>query len=56
MKGKEGSILGLILEPTPGYIVAAKLFVSGENTKEDVWYTLNADRTLQEVHSEEKED
>lgn len=52
VRGVEGSILGLILEPTPGSVVSARLFVP---TREQAgrWYTLRADRTL-EVHREKK--
>lgn len=38
--GKEGSILGLILEPEPGNIIAAKLFVPN-GQQSDHWYTLH---------------
>lgn len=54
VKGAAGSILGLILEPEPGVIEAAKLFVAGHNTKADTWYTLREDRNLMEVAHEEK--
>lgn len=47
VKGKHGSILGLILEPEPGNIEAARLFVVTGDVKEDTWYTLTEERTLQ---------
>lgn len=47
--GRKGSICGLILEPEEGIITAAKLFVAGEDGKEDAWYTLNGNRELVEV-------
>lgn len=46
VKGKMGSILGLIVEPEPGNITGAKLFVC---EKEDVWYTLHGSRELEEL-------
>ena len=46
VKGKIGSILGLIIEPEEGNITGAKLFVC---KKEDTWYTLRAGRKLEEV-------
>lgn len=55
VKGAAGSILGLILEPTPGQILAAKVFESGRDAKADTLYTLDADRKLREVPNEEKE-
>lgn len=55
VKGAEGSILGIIMEQEPGRITGAKLFVV-EKGQENKWYTLNEDRTLQEVEHEEKED
>lgn len=55
VKGPKGSILGLILEPEPGKIVAAKLFTV-EAEQSNKWYTLCPDRTIQEVQYEEKED
>lgn len=52
VKGAAGSILGLILEPQPGVITAARLFVTGRNAKPDTWYTLKEDRKLEEVEHE----
>lgn len=52
VKGAAGSILGLILEPQPGVITAARLFVTGRNVKTDTWYTLKEDRKLEEVEDE----
>lgn len=46
VKGKVGSILGLIVEPEPGNITGAKLFVC---EKEDTWYTLHGSRELEEL-------
>jgi len=47
VKGVTGSILGIIVEPEPGHIAEAKLFVC---TKEQSgkWYTLDGNRTLVE--------
>ena len=50
VKGAKGSILGLILEPEPGKIVAAKLFTV-EAEQSNKWYTLCPDRTIQEAES-----
>lgn len=49
VKGKEGSLLGLILETPQGEIIGAKLLVVGEEVKPDTWYTLNTNRELEEV-------
>lgn len=49
VSGEKDSILGLILEPEPGNIKAAKLFVPGEDAKANTRYTLTEDRTLLEV-------
>lgn len=49
VKGKRGSVLGLILEPEPGNIEAARLFIVDGDVKEDTWYTLTEDRTLQVI-------
>lgn len=49
VRGKAGSICGLILEPWEGQIAAAKLFVAGEDGRADTWYTLNAERELVEI-------
>lgn len=56
VKGKKGTICGLILESETGKIEAAKLFVIGEGTKANIWYTLTGSRTLEEVTDAEKED
>lgn len=58
VKGPLGSILGLIVEPELGHITEAKLFVVGpeSETREDIWYTLQDNRTLREVQNEEKDD
>lgn len=55
VKGTEGSILGLILEPSPGDIAAARLFTA-DGQQAGKWYTLRPDRTLQEVENEEEGD
>lgn len=53
VKGVEGSYCGLIVEPAPGVITAAKLFTPGEDAKPDTWYTLDVkDRRLVEVQDE----
>lgn len=49
VRGVEGSILGLILEPEPGQVVSAKLFVP-DRQQAGIWYTLRADRTLEVWH------
>ncbi len=55
VKGTEGAILGLIMEPQKGIITGAKLFVA---TAEQAgkWYTIGEDRKLQEVHDEKEGD
>lgn len=45
VRGVAGSILGLILEPEPGRVVAARLFVP-DRQQAGKWYTLTADRGL----------
>lgn len=54
VKGVEGAILGLILEPKKGEIISARLFVP-DKQQAGKWYTIDADRNLQEVQDEEKE-
>lgn len=54
VSGAEGSILGLILEPEPGRITTAKLFVAGADAKADTRYTIREDRSLQEVQHEKE--
>lgn len=56
VKGQAGSVLGLILEPEPGRITAARLFVAGEGAKKNTWYTIREDREIVEVQHEEKAD
>jgi len=56
VKGAAGSILGLILEPVPGVITAARLFEAGVDTKAGCWYTVDENGKLEEVPHEEKED
>lgn len=46
VKGVKGSILGLIVEPEPGWIEEVKLFVCSKE-QEGNWYTLNTDRKLE---------
>lgn len=45
VRGAQGSILGLILEPEPGKVTAARLFVP-EGKQAGRWYTLSRDREL----------
>ena len=53
VRGPEGAILGLILEPEPGQIEAAKLFVvSGEQAK--IWWTVDEERNIQEAERNEE--
>lgn len=41
-KGPEGSVLGLLLEPEPGFFTAARLFtVDGSRRKAGTWYTVD---------------
>lgn len=49
VKGAEGSVLGLILEPEPGKILQAKVFTTGKEGKENTWYTLTSERELREL-------
>ena len=52
-KGPEGAIIGLILEPEPGRIEAAKLFVvSGEQA--DIWWTVDTGRNIREEKKDEE--
>ena len=52
-RGPKGAILGLILEPEPGQIEAAKLFVaSGEQA--EIWWTVDGDRNIQEAERNEE--
>ena len=55
VKGAEGSILGLILEPEEGEIVSAKLFVP-DRQQAGKWFTIDTERNLLEVQDEEKTD
>lgn len=48
VKGVEGAILGLILEPMEGEIISAKLFVPNSQ-QAGKWYTVDKDRNLREV-------
>lgn len=49
VRGAAGSVLGLILEPQPGNIHCAKVFVAGKDAKADTWYTLTDERKLKEL-------
>lgn len=52
-KGPAGAILGLILEPEPGKVTAAKLFtVSGEQAGK--WWTVDTERIIREAENNEK--
>lgn len=53
VKGVEGAILGLILEPNKGEITSAKLFVP-DKQQAGKWYTVDENRNLKEVQDEEK--
>lgn len=55
VKGVEGAILGLILEPQKGDIASARLFVP-DRQQAGKWYTIDADRNLQEVQDEAETD
>ncbi len=48
VKGVEGAILGLILEPQKGKIANARLFVVSRQ-QAGKWFTIDADRNLKEV-------
>ncbi len=50
VRGPEGSILGLIVEPEPGLITEAKLFRGIRN----VWMEMEEGRKLREVRDEEE--
>lgn len=50
VRGPEGSILGLIVEPEPGVITEAKLF----RGVKDVWMEMDEGRKLREVWDEEE--
>lgn len=51
VKGAEGSVLGIILEPEVGSIVSARLFVPNRQ-QAGKWYTINENRELVEVGNE----
>lgn len=55
VKGVEGAILGLILEPQKGEIASARLFVP-DRQQAGKWYTIDADRNLKEVQDEAEAD
>jgi hypothetical protein len=46
VKGVTGSILGLILEPEPGTITAARLIEVTGDISPNTWYTIDIDRNL----------
>lgn len=48
VKGQEGAVLGLILEPELGNITAAKLFTA-DQTQAGKWWTVDEERNLIEV-------
>lgn len=50
VRGRNGSILGMILEPKPGRIKAARLVVVGSpGIKPGVWYTLTGSGSVKEA-------
>lgn len=51
VRGRTGSICGIVLEPENGNVTAARLFVAGRDAKADIWYTLDEDRELVEVEA-----
>lgn len=53
VKGPEGAVLGLILEPEPGWIVAAKLFTA-DGKQAGKWWTVDGERNLIEVDHEKE--
>ena len=53
VKGSEGAILGLIVEPEKGFITGVKLFVVSERQARK-WYTLDEFRNLEEVRDEKE--
>lgn len=53
VKGVEGAVLGLILEPEKGEILSAKLFTVSRQ-QAGKWYTVDAKRNLKEVRDEKK--
>ena len=55
VKGAEGAILGLILEPRKGEITSARLFVP-DRQQAGKWYTIDENRNLREVRDEKKAD
>lgn len=55
VRGPEGAILGLILEPEPGQIAQAKLLISVSREQAGKWWTLDAERNVKEVEKDEAE-
>lgn len=55
VRGVEGSILGLLLEPVKGEIASAKLFVPNKQ-QAGKWYTIDRERNLWEVRDEKESD
>ena len=55
VRGVEGAILGLILEPVKGEIASAKLFVPNKQ-QAGKWYTIDRERNLWEVRDEKESD
>ncbi|MBQ7925926.1 MAG: hypothetical protein IJ335_06480 [Lachnospiraceae bacterium] len=55
VKGVEGAVLGVILEPERGRITSAKLFVVLQQ-QAGKWYTIDENRQLKEVNGEKEGD
>ena len=55
VRGVEGAILGLLLEPVKGEIASAKLFVPNKQ-QAGKWYTIDRERNLWEVRDEKESD
>lgn len=53
VKGAEGAVLGLILEPEKGKIAGARLFVP-DRQQAGRWYTMDSNRNLLEVEDEKE--
>ena len=53
VRGPEGAVLGLILEPEPGCITAAKLFTA-DRQQAGGWWTVDENRNLIEVDHEKE--
>lgn len=55
VRGVEGAILGLLLEPVKGEIASARLFVPNKQ-QAGKWYTIDRERNLWEVRDEKESD